>query len=123
MFPFPDEHFLVLVFLCSVNILVCSYTSFMLTHFLSMSFFYFSIIYTFPDSLFLVDLALFTDTLYFFWALFNYFFFCFSFTFEMEPYLAISPLLPCFNVFVTLNAVFTFYVLLLFLNMIVLFSL
>ena len=48
-----------------------------------------------------------------------YFLFCCSFTLQMEPSLTISTLYPCLNIVVTLQAVFTFYVSLLFVDAII----
>ena len=76
--------------------------------------YYCCFIITFPDFLCLDDLVLFTDTLHFFWVLSHYFLFCCSFIFKMKLSLTISSLHPCFDVYVTLNAVFTFNVLLFF---------
>ena len=76
-------------------------------------------IFTFPDSLFLANLVLLTDILHFFCVLLHYFIFCCSFTFQIEPSLTISTLYPYLNVFVTLHAVFPFYILLLFLDIMI----
>ena len=106
------------VSVCSDSLLVSSFFIFFVSIFQFLEFCCCCFIFTFPDSLFLVDLVLFSDTLHFFWVLLHYFLFCCSFTFEMGPSLTIFTLNPCSDVFVTRHAVFTFYDLLLFLDMV-----
>ena len=102
----------------------------MLAYFLSMSFFCFSIsLYLFfiSSNSITVVLYLLSQILPFWLTLSflqiysissGYSYITFPFVvpshFEMEPSLTISTLHPCLNIFVTLHAVFTFYVLLLF---------
>ena len=119
------------LFACSVSILcffyagiIPLYVFFFYIHFLVLIFqfleFYYScFIFTFPDFLCLVDLALLIDILHFFCILLHYFLFYSSFTFEIEPSLTISALHPCLDVFVTLHTGVTFYILLFPLNKII----
>ena len=134
MFPSPDGDFLVsflfalIVFQSAHILLLCWHFSSLCLYFIFpflcicllvplilILLFY---IY-FPRSSLLDDLVLLIDILHFFCVLLHYFLFFCSFTFEMEPYLKISTLYPCFNLFVTSHAVFTFYVLLPFLDIMI----
>ena len=65
-------------------------------------------IFTFWDSLCLVDFVLFTYILRFFWVFLHSFLFCCFFTFEVKPFLTVSTLYLCLKVFVTLYTVFIF---------------